>query len=80
VALAVRHNRVYDWLQVHPYTFRNEAQYLAYDFNVSARAEYDVFFKEMGIDGAFTDNAATMVDYLKQAKLEGYEFDQCIHC
>jgi hypothetical protein len=46
--------------QVHPYTFRNEAQYIAYDFNVSARAEYELFYREMGIDGAFTVRAACL--------------------
>jgi hypothetical protein len=46
---------------VHPYTFRNEAQYIAYDFNVSARAEYDLFYREMGIDGAFTVRTACLL-------------------
>jgi glycerophosphoryl diester phosphodiesterase len=60
---------------VHPYTFRNESpEYIAYNLTASARDEYDLFFKEMGIDGAFTDSPATMIDYFKQSELEGYKW------
>jgi glycerophosphoryl diester phosphodiesterase len=41
-------------LLVHPYTFRNEAQYLAKDYNGDPTAEYRQFF-ELGVDGLFSD-------------------------
>lgn len=41
-------------LLVHPYTFRNEKQYLAPDYNQNPEAEYEQFFS-LGVDGVFTD-------------------------
>eukprot|EP00892_Ulva_mutabilis_P008511 jgi/Ulvmu1/6031/UM027_0006.1 len=65
-------------LQVHPYTFRNEADQLAYDFVASARAEYDLFLKEIGVDGCFTDFAGTLFDWVTEQKLEGTAFDKML--
>ncbi|MCL1465024.1 glycerophosphodiester phosphodiesterase [Argonema galeatum] len=45
-------------LLVHPYTFRNEAQYLAPDYNHDPEAEYEQFFN-LGVDGLFTDFPGT---------------------
>lgn len=47
-------------LQVHTWTFRNEVQYLALDYNGNAQAEYEQFFK-LGIDGVFSDFPDTAV-------------------
>jgi glycerophosphoryl diester phosphodiesterase len=53
---------------VHPYTFGNESpEYIVYSLTASARDEYALFFKEMGIDRAFTDSPATMIDHFKQS-------------
>ncbi|HEY9600673.1 MAG TPA: glycerophosphodiester phosphodiesterase [Allocoleopsis sp.] len=41
-------------LVVHAWTFRNEEQYLAPDYNGNPQAEYEQFF-QLGIDGVFTD-------------------------
>jgi glycerophosphoryl diester phosphodiesterase len=41
-------------LLVHPYTFRNEAQYLAKEYGGDPAAEYRQFF-ELGVDGLFSD-------------------------
>jgi glycerophosphoryl diester phosphodiesterase len=41
-------------LLVHPYTFRNEARYLASDYQVNPFLEYEQFFK-LGVDGLFAD-------------------------
>jgi glycerophosphoryl diester phosphodiesterase len=41
-------------LRVHTWTFRNEDQYLAPDYNGNFQAEYEQFFK-LGIDGVFSD-------------------------
>ncbi len=41
-------------LRVHTWTFRNEDQYLAPDYNGNPQAEYEQFFK-LGIDGVFSD-------------------------
>ncbi len=45
-------------LLVHPYTFRNEARYLAKDYNNNPEAEYRDFI-ELGVDGYFTDFPGT---------------------
>ncbi len=47
-------------LLVHPYTFRNEAQYLARDYGGDPAAEYRQFF-ELGVDGLFSDFPDTAV-------------------
>ncbi|NMG20061.1 glycerophosphodiester phosphodiesterase [Brasilonema bromeliae SPC951] len=45
-------------LLVHPYTFRNESQYLAADYNKNPELEFQQFIK-LGVDGYFTDFAGT---------------------
>lgn len=65
-------------MQVHPYTFRNEADQLAYNYTASARAEYTLFFKEVGIDGAFTDFSGTAFDWLTEEQLKGTSFDKML--
>lgn len=47
-------------LRVHTWTFRNEQQYLASDYNGNSEAEYEQFFK-LGIDGVFSDFPDTAV-------------------
>jgi glycerophosphoryl diester phosphodiesterase len=54
---------------VHPYTFRNENQFLPLELRSGADpsaygrafAEYDQFFG-LGVDGLFTDNPDTAVE------------------
>ncbi|MBW4616739.1 MAG: phytase [Desmonostoc vinosum HA7617-LM4] len=45
-------------LLVHPYTFRNEASYLAADYNNNPEAEFKQFI-QLGVDGYFTDFPGT---------------------
>lgn len=45
-------------LQVHPYTFRNEAHFLAADYEGTPEREYDQFL-QLGVDGFFTDFPGT---------------------
>jgi glycerophosphoryl diester phosphodiesterase len=45
-------------LLVHPYTFRNESQYLAADYNKNPELEFQQFIK-LGVDGYFTDFPGT---------------------
>lgn len=52
-------------LKVHAYTFRNEAQYLAPDYNGNPEAEYEQFFR-LGIDGVFSDFPDTAVKVRNQ--------------
>ncbi|KAL4451383.1 hypothetical protein ABPG77_009455 [Micractinium sp. CCAP 211/92] len=58
--------------QVHIYTLRNEAirpdgsGYLSWTFQEDPYLEYDLFYKRLGIDGAFTDQAHTLARYLKE--------------
>ncbi|KAF6165045.1 hypothetical protein GIB67_000629 [Kingdonia uniflora] len=42
-------------LQVHPYTFRNENQYLHCDFHQDPYVEYDYWLNKIKVDGLFTD-------------------------
>jgi len=45
-------------LLVHPYTFRNEPQYLAPDYHNNPETEYEQFFR-LGVDGLFSDFPGT---------------------
>jgi glycerophosphoryl diester phosphodiesterase len=47
-------------LLVHPYTFRDEPEYLALDYRLDPIKEYLQFF-ELGVDGVFTDFGDTAV-------------------
>lgn len=47
-------------LWVHTWTFRNENQYLAPDYNGNPQAEYEQFF-QLGVDGIFSDFPDTAV-------------------
>ncbi|KAL4420699.1 hypothetical protein ABPG75_010355 [Micractinium tetrahymenae] len=59
--------------QVHIYTLRNEAVrpdcsgWLSWTFQEDPYLECDLFYKRLGIDGAFTDQAHTLARYLKEA-------------
>ncbi|MFB2936282.1 glycerophosphodiester phosphodiesterase [Aerosakkonemataceae cyanobacterium BLCC-F154] len=52
-------------LLVHPYTFRNENQYLAPDYNHNPEAEYEQFFS-LGVDGVFSDFPDTALRGLRK--------------
>ncbi|GJM93046.1 hypothetical protein PR202_ga09565 [Eleusine coracana subsp. coracana] len=58
VARAHAHN-----LQVHPYTYRNENQFLHFNFHADPYAEYDFWLNTVGVDGLFTDFAGTLHRY-----------------
>ncbi|KAG2435712.1 hypothetical protein HXX76_006910 [Chlamydomonas incerta] len=59
-------------MQLHPYTFRNEAYRLAYGSFSTPWDEYELFFVKMGIDGAFTDFADTLKTWFNEkAKEQG---------
>jgi glycerophosphoryl diester phosphodiesterase len=45
-------------LFVHPYTFRDEAEYLTQSYARDPKAEYKAYF-ELGVDGVFTDFSGT---------------------
>eukprot|EP01023_Acetabularia_acetabulum_P045916 TRINITY_DN4682_c1_g1_i1.p1 TRINITY_DN4682_c1_g1~~TRINITY_DN4682_c1_g1_i1.p1 ORF type:complete len:543 (-),score=61.04 TRINITY_DN4682_c1_g1_i1:495-2123(-) len=53
-------------LLVHPFTYRNEDQYLANNWRQDYRQEYDAFLRNVGIDGAFTDFAGSLAAYLHE--------------
>ncbi|MBD2185790.1 glycerophosphodiester phosphodiesterase [Planktothrix sp. FACHB-1375] len=57
-------------LLVHPYTFRNEAQFLAPDYHNNPEAEYEQFF-HLGVDGLFTDFTDTAVRVLQRIRGRG---------
>ncbi|PNT72903.1 hypothetical protein BRADI_2g50710v3 [Brachypodium distachyon] len=58
VARAHAHN-----LQVHPYTYRNENQFLHFNFHQDPYAEYDFWINTVGVDGLFTDFAGSVHQY-----------------
>jgi glycerophosphoryl diester phosphodiesterase len=47
-------------LVVHPYTFRDEPEFLAPDYRLDPAKEYLQFF-ELGVDGVFSDFGDTAV-------------------
>ncbi|KAL6175421.1 hypothetical protein ACLB2K_052062 [Fragaria x ananassa] len=50
-------------LQVHPYTYRNENSFLHFDFHEDPYQEYEYWFKEIGVDGLFTDFTGSLHKY-----------------
>ncbi|CAA0840644.1 Glycerophosphodiester phosphodiesterase GDPD5 [Striga hermonthica] len=63
VARAHAHN-----LQVHPYTYRNENQFLHYNFSQDPYKEYDYWINEIGVDGLFTDFTGSLHRYQEWTK------------
>lgn len=59
-------------LLVHPYTFRNEAQYLAPTYKGDPITEYIQFF-ELGIDGLFSDFPDTAIKARDEWRLRKIE-------
>jgi len=49
--------------KVHPWTLRNEDQFLAWDFQQDVHRAFDHFLT-LGVDGLFTDFPGTMADHL----------------
>ncbi|KAE9609653.1 hypothetical protein Lal_00006823 [Lupinus albus] len=50
-------------LQVHPYTYRNENQFLSLNFNQDPYEEYDYWLNKIGVDGMFTDFTGSLHRY-----------------
>ncbi|VVB13663.1 unnamed protein product [Arabis nemorensis] len=50
-------------LQVHPYTYRNENQFLHVGFHQDAYSEYDYWINKIGVDGLFTDFTGSLHNY-----------------
>lgn len=50
-------------LQVHPYTFRNENQFLHLDFHQDPYVEYDFWINKIGVDGLFTDFTGSLHNF-----------------
>ena len=50
-------------LKVHPYTFRNEDRYLAWNYHQDSRLEYKLLLS-LGADGYFSDFPGTLSAYL----------------
>ncbi|CAL4961256.1 unnamed protein product [Urochloa decumbens] len=64
VARAHAHNLQHSVVvQVHPYTYRNENQFLHFNFHQDPYAEYDFWIKTVGVDGLFTDFTGTLHRY-----------------
>jgi glycerophosphoryl diester phosphodiesterase len=57
-------------LQVHPWTFRNEAMHLAADYGGDPVAEYRVF-AELGVDAVFTDFPDTAIAAFSRDRATG---------
>lgn len=50
-------------LQVHPYTYRNENQFLHLNFHQDPFEEYEYWLNYIGVDGIFTDFTGTLHEY-----------------
>ncbi|KAF7827889.1 glycerophosphodiester phosphodiesterase GDPD6 [Senna tora] len=61
VARAHAHN-----LQVHPYTYRNENQFLHFNFHQDPYDEYAYWINIIGVDGLFTDFTGSLHNYQEQ--------------
>ena len=51
------------WWQVHPYTYRNENQFLHFNFHQDPYAEYDYWINKIGVDGLFTDFTGSLYNF-----------------
>lgn len=56
-----------DLPQVHPYTYRNENQFLHFDFRQDPYAEYEFWINQVGVDGLFTDFTGSLHRYQQWA-------------
>jgi len=52
-------------IKVHPWTFRNEDEYLNFDYDLDPYREFQYFY-DIGIDGYFTDFSGSLVTFLSQ--------------
>ncbi|KAK3029948.1 hypothetical protein RJ639_038176 [Escallonia herrerae] len=50
-------------LQVHPYTYRNENQFLHFNFSEDPYNEYDYWINKVGVDGLFTDFTGSLHNF-----------------
>lgn len=50
-------------MQVHPYTYRNENQFLHLNFNQDPYEEYEYWIYKIGVDGLFTDFTGSLHNY-----------------
>ncbi|KAK9669113.1 hypothetical protein RND81_13G110100 [Saponaria officinalis] len=50
---------------VHPYTFRNENQYLHFNFHQDPYIEYEYWINKIGVDGLFTDFTGSLHNFQK---------------
>ncbi|GAU36040.1 hypothetical protein TSUD_208100 [Trifolium subterraneum] len=50
-------------LQVHPYTYRNENEYLYFNFSQDPYKEYDYWINKIGVDGLFTDFTGSLHNF-----------------
>lgn len=50
-------------LQVHPYTYRNENQFLHFNFHQDPYAEYNYWINKIGVDGLFTDFTGSLHNF-----------------
>eukprot|EP00850_Spirogloea_muscicola_P001848 SM000007S20808 [mRNA] locus=s7:375309:378038:+ [translate_table: standard] len=52
-------------LLLHAYTFRNENQFLAFDYGQDPLEEYALFLEHLHVDGVFSDFPGTATSYLE---------------
>lgn len=50
-------------MQVHPYTFRNENQFLHLNFNEDPYLEFNYWLNHIGVDGIFTDFTGSLHNF-----------------
>lgn len=57
--------------QVHPYTFRNENQFLHLEFHEDPYVEYDFWINQIGVDGLFTDFTGSLHNFQEWTSSKG---------
>jgi glycerophosphoryl diester phosphodiesterase len=56
-------------MKVYAWTFRNEWEYLSWDYGQDAYVEYETFL-ELGLDGFFSDFPATLKRFFNVKEME----------
>lgn len=52
---------------MHPYTYRNENEFLHFNFSQDPYKEYEYWIKVIGVDGLFTDFTGSLHNYQELA-------------
>lgn len=66
-------------LQVHPYTYRNENQFLHFNFCQDPYAEYNYWINKIGVDGLFTDFTGSLHNFQEWTSSDDKAASKLLH-